>query len=48
MIKKLLIAITTFLFTVNGFSQKGYKYTFNVEGVNDTVIYLAGYYGAKQ
>ena len=48
MIKKLLIAITAFLFTANGFSQKGYKYTFNVEGVNDTVIYLAGYYGAKQ
>ncbi|MBL4654068.1 MAG: DUF5106 domain-containing protein [Flavobacteriales bacterium] len=48
MIKKLLIATTLLIYTAAAYSQKGYKFTFNVEGVQDTVIYLAGYYGAKQ
>ena len=29
-------------------SAQGYKYKFNVEGVKDTLIYLAKYYGKKQ
>ncbi len=47
MIRNIFTALLLLAFSIN-VSAQGYKYKFKVDGVSDTVIYLAKYYGKKQ
>jgi thiol-disulfide isomerase/thioredoxin len=45
MIKKLLLLITVFVFTISAYAQ--HDFTFKIKGIADTTIYLANYFGGK-
>ena len=44
--KRLVFVLITSCLIANGFSQ-GYKYKFKVNGVKDTTVNLANYFGSK-
>lgn len=46
--KSIFSAIVFTLFTISVFAQSGYKITVNIEGVKDSMLYLANHYGDKQ
>ena len=52
---KILICFSLFVVSLSAFSQKnspaksqGHNLKFKINGLKDTVAYLAGYYGPKQ
>ncbi len=47
MIRNIFTSFLLLAFSFN-LSAQGYKFKFNVEGVSDTLMYLAKYYGKKQ
>ncbi|UTW66848.1 DUF4369 domain-containing protein [bacterium SCSIO 12643] len=45
MIKKVLLLTTVFLSTISSYAQ--HDFTFKIDGIADTTMYLANYFGGK-
>ena len=47
-ILKIIVFICVFIINVKSFAEDGYTIRIKVNGLKDTVCYLANYYGTKQ